>query len=148
MGHKWLIIQSQLTKKGKVLRSLTMRISSFRSLGFLTPSFEGFRDKRKPKLTGVNERTLTSLAPPTHWKFSIRIPKLNVKMTPEMLGFFNWLPLITAYYSRSDIQTLNHWSYSYGKYRLLRWVNWSTLTVITNGQMATCICFWYKTNIW
>ena len=22
------------------------------------------------------------------------------------------------------------------------------LTVITIGQMATCICFWYKTNIW
>ena len=32
--------------------------------------------------------------PSTHWKFSVSILKLNVKMTPEMSGFFDWLPLI------------------------------------------------------
>ena len=44
-------------------------------------------------ITGANKRTLTSLAPSTHWEFSISILKLNVKMAPKMSGFFNWLPL-------------------------------------------------------
>ena len=44
-------------------------------------------------ITGVNWRTLTSLAPSTHWEFSISIIELNVKMAPEMSEFFNWLPL-------------------------------------------------------
>ena len=44
-------------------------------------------------IIGVNHRILTSLAPSTHWDFSISIVKLNVKMAPEMVGFFNWLPL-------------------------------------------------------
>ena len=30
-----------------------------------------------------------------HWEFSIRILKLNVKMAPEISGFFKWLPLPT-----------------------------------------------------
>ena len=32
--------------------------------------------------------------PSTHWEFSIRILKLNVKMGQEMSGFFNWIPLL------------------------------------------------------
>ena len=36
---------------------------------------------------------MTSLAPSTHWEFNVSILKLNVKMAPEMSGFFNWLPL-------------------------------------------------------
>ena len=46
------------------------------------------------KIMGVNWRTLTSLAPSTHWEFCILILKLIVKMAPEMSGFFNWLPLL------------------------------------------------------
>ena len=42
---------------------------------------------------GDNLWTLTYLAPSTHWEFSIRLLKLNVKMAPEISGFFNWLPL-------------------------------------------------------
>ena len=41
-----------------------------------------------------------SLAPSTHWEFSIRILKLNVKMAPEMSGFFYWLPLWVIYMSQ------------------------------------------------
>ena len=38
-------------------------------------------------------RTLKSLAPSTHWEFSVSILKFNVKMAPKISGFFNTLPL-------------------------------------------------------
>ena len=50
------------------------------------------------KVTGVNQRTLTSLAPSSHWVWVYEYWILNVQRAPEMSRFFNWLPL----FSRKD----------------------------------------------
>ena len=39
------------------------------------------------QITGINSRTLTFLAPATHWESRIRLLKLNVKMATEMSRF-------------------------------------------------------------
>ena len=61
---------------------------------------------------GVNWRTLTYLAPSTHWEFSFRILKLNAKMAPEMSGFFNWLPLHQKMVTVMLVTSLCCWLYN------------------------------------
>ena len=46
---------------------------------------------------GVNLRTLTYLAPPTHLELSIGILKLNVKMAPEIPTKFTLPDLFGPY---------------------------------------------------
>jgi len=75
-------------------------------------------------ITGVNWRTLTSLAPSTHWELSISI--LNVKMAPEMSGFFKGLPLPFSVTNKGlDLKTANfHWKYAYSlNFSLLFFMN-------------------------
>ena len=106
---------------------------------FIINNFLGQSNFCNRHLTGVYIRTLKSLAPSTHWEFSISILKFNVKMAPEISGFFHTLPLsdiifitqfdtlmqkfwFTKVCSRwfPDWQPCDHWLVS--KKLLLQWV--------------------------
>ena len=61
------------------------------------------------------QRVVTGV--PTHWEFSIRrsplrLLKLNVKMAPEMAGFFNCLPLVQKMINRFLKSLINDWYHS------------------------------------
>ena len=55
-----------------------------------------FLGRKKTQTNGSQLKNPDISGAPTHWEFSIPILKLNVKMAPEMSGFFNWLPLLSA----------------------------------------------------